>query len=306
MKRIVTLSGGGAMGIVELCVLRWQVIEQHKPIHEIYDLMIGTSTGAINAALLATGKVTPEELVTTYKSFANKIFTKRKLIEFPKVPLYKRDGFREVWNDCIGENFKMGDVKTQLMITTTNLVNDNIGCSQLKTFKSWKPDDADRKLRDVVEYSFAAPFYFGPIGNYTDLSVYGDGGLFYNLAIDVAKVEAEVRGWYKDDECLIDAIGALFYLDPNHESFKHMQTLNLLGQLEDFFADGGIGRSSGRSEQINKIGYICQTIKNLKFRYWDINVANKKEIGMDLLKNIDLYRLYGEQMAQRPLISFNC
>lgn len=53
--RILTLDGGGAKGFYTLGVLRELEALLGKPLYESFDLIFGTSTGAIIAALLALG-----------------------------------------------------------------------------------------------------------------------------------------------------------------------------------------------------------------------------------------------------------
>ncbi len=57
--RILSLDGGGAKGFYTLGVLR-QLEAMTGPLHESFDLIFGTSTGAIIAALLALGKPVDE------------------------------------------------------------------------------------------------------------------------------------------------------------------------------------------------------------------------------------------------------
>src|SRR5688500_9632456 len=52
--RILSLDGGGAKGFYTLGVLK-QLEAIAGPLHERFDLIFGTSTGAIIAALLALG-----------------------------------------------------------------------------------------------------------------------------------------------------------------------------------------------------------------------------------------------------------
>src|SRR5204863_3547020 len=53
--RILSLDGGGAKGFYTLGVLQ-ELEAITGPLHEHFDLIFGTSTGAIIAALLALGK----------------------------------------------------------------------------------------------------------------------------------------------------------------------------------------------------------------------------------------------------------
>ncbi|TQM92409.1 patatin-like phospholipase family protein [Roseinatronobacter monicus] len=63
--RILSLDGGGAKGFYTLGVLREVEGLVGKPLCEVFDLIFGTSTGSIIAALLAQGK-TVEEIHTLY------------------------------------------------------------------------------------------------------------------------------------------------------------------------------------------------------------------------------------------------
>jgi uncharacterized protein len=58
--RVLSLDGGGAKGFYTLGVLRELEGMIGSPLHEKFDLIFGTSTGAIIAALLASGKTVGE------------------------------------------------------------------------------------------------------------------------------------------------------------------------------------------------------------------------------------------------------
>ena len=58
--RVLSLDGGGAKGFYTLGVLREIEGMIKCPLHERFDLIFGTSTGAIIAALLALGKSVKE------------------------------------------------------------------------------------------------------------------------------------------------------------------------------------------------------------------------------------------------------
>jgi len=53
--KILSLDGGGAKGFYTLGVLDEIEKNMGKPIHKCFDLIFGTSTGAIIAAMLARG-----------------------------------------------------------------------------------------------------------------------------------------------------------------------------------------------------------------------------------------------------------
>src|SRR5205085_835872 len=63
--RVLSLDGGGAKGFYTLGILREMEAMIGCSIHEKFDLIFGTSTGAIIASMLALGK-TVEEVHETY------------------------------------------------------------------------------------------------------------------------------------------------------------------------------------------------------------------------------------------------
>lgn len=66
--RILSLDGGGAKGFYTLGVLKQlEATLGGKPLAEKFDIIFGTSTGAIIASLLALGK-TVDEIHTIYKT----------------------------------------------------------------------------------------------------------------------------------------------------------------------------------------------------------------------------------------------
>jgi patatin-like phospholipase/acyl hydrolase len=75
--RILSLDGGGAKGFYTLGVLREIEGLIKCPLHERFDLIFGTSTGAIIAALLALGR-SVEEIHQLYAQFVP-VIMRRKL-----------------------------------------------------------------------------------------------------------------------------------------------------------------------------------------------------------------------------------
>src|SRR5689334_17399667 len=65
--RILALDGGGAKGVYTLGVLAEVEALLKKPLCQHFDLIFGTSTGAIIAALLGKGK-SVEQIHTLYKT----------------------------------------------------------------------------------------------------------------------------------------------------------------------------------------------------------------------------------------------
>ncbi|MBH9578161.1 patatin-like phospholipase family protein [Inhella proteolytica] len=74
--RVLSLDGGGAKGFYTLGVLKEIEAMGGCPLHEKFDLIFGTSTGSIIAALIALGK-SVEEILALYREHVPKVMSNR-------------------------------------------------------------------------------------------------------------------------------------------------------------------------------------------------------------------------------------
>jgi len=177
-KKILTLDGGGIRGILTLGMLKKIesiLREKNKALvlGDYYDLISGTSTGAIIASGLAIGK-SVEEIIELYKSLGKEIFGKGR-----KHKLFKRDWttLRAVFN----ENYNSEKLEKYLRETFQEItIGDSeklkcglaINCKRADTYSLWTitnhPDgkyykaNSNLKLSELCRASGAAPYYFKP------------------------------------------------------------------------------------------------------------------------------------------------
>src|ERR1700719_2012009 len=78
--RLLTLDGGGAKGFYTLGVLKEIEALIGRPLYQRFDLVFGTSTGAIIAALVALGK-TVDEIHALYKEHVPSVMRPRTRAE---------------------------------------------------------------------------------------------------------------------------------------------------------------------------------------------------------------------------------
>jgi len=111
--RILSLDGGGAKGFYSLGVLREIEGMVKCPLHEKFDLIFGTSTGAIIAALLSLGK-SVKEIADLYESHVPTVMQKSSRGAKSKALAVLGD---EVFKDAM-----FTDMKTGVGIVTTRWV----------------------------------------------------------------------------------------------------------------------------------------------------------------------------------------
>ncbi len=122
--QILAIDGGGFRGIYAAHILHR--IEQEFSIswQEDFALIAGTSTGSIIAAGLACG-VSAAKTCELYKVHGRQIFKKRLLCRLGlSASRYKNTYLKGLLYEIFGDR-KLGDVKTPLLIPTTDIGN---GC----------------------------------------------------------------------------------------------------------------------------------------------------------------------------------
>jgi predicted acylesterase/phospholipase RssA len=113
--RILALDGGGAKGFYTLGVLKEIEAMLNCRLHERFDLIFGTSTGAIIASLLALG-YTVDEIHHLYKSHVPTVMKARKRNA-------KSQALTKLASQIFGDK-SFTDVKTGIGIVATRWVND--------------------------------------------------------------------------------------------------------------------------------------------------------------------------------------
>lgn len=190
-KRILSLDGGGIRGAVTLGYLQKLesiIQERHQDpemrLCDYFDLIGGTSTGAIIAACLAIGK-SASEVKELYLKLGGEIFGEKKFTLFGLAFRNKYDEtpLKNALEDMFGD-IRFGDegengLKTGLCIIA----------KRLDTFSTWPlVNHPENKyfnenrflLRNVVRASAAAPSFFKPekidLGHGSS-GIFVDGGL---------------------------------------------------------------------------------------------------------------------------------
>lgn len=154
--RVLSLDGGGAKGFYTLGILREIEALIGCHIHECFDLIFGTSTGAIITSMLALGK-SVNEIIALYQNHVPTVMKKTNADD--------RSGALAVLSKTIFADAKFDDVKTNVGIVATKWVLE-----QPMIFKGNIAQAHGRKasftpgfgvtIRDAVQASCSAYPYF--------------------------------------------------------------------------------------------------------------------------------------------------
>ncbi len=234
-KRILALDGGGVRGILSLGYLERmeELLRQRHGddpdfrLSHYFDLIAGTSTGAIIAACLAKG-MRVEEVRSLYERLAGSVF-KRSWRRWGFLrPRYSPRRLKELLTDVFEEN-RMGSLSLQtgLLVVAKRLDTGSVwpmANNPGNRYFTAGPGDKfisneDYLLRTVVRASTAAPYFFAPerikilprgkqpYGHFVDggVSLHNNPAL---AALQLVTVKGFGAGWQLDpDRLLLVSVG---------------------------------------------------------------------------------------------------
>ncbi len=186
---ILALDGGGARGIYPACVLANVERNLGKPIKDCFDLITGTSTGAIIAGAAAAG-VKMSAVVDLFDKEAVQVFRSRLSGWGLIRSKYTRARLEQLLKEYL-PNKPLGEISKPLLITSSSISTGGVHVFKSKYLDELGEQylrDGDVLLSDAVLASCAAPSYFDPVqvGDY----LLADGGLWANNPSILAVTEA--------------------------------------------------------------------------------------------------------------------
>ena len=187
---ILALDGGGVRGIYSAHILAKLEEATGRQVADCFDLIAGTSTGAIVAGAAAV-RIELKEVVELFETEATSIFRKEGLISLgfwkskystePLAGLVRR----------VAPTQRLGDIEAPLLVTSSDVSTGGVHVFKsgyLKELGEPYTRDGDVFLSDAVLASCAAPSYFDP--REVDSYRLADGGLWANNPSIIAMVEA--------------------------------------------------------------------------------------------------------------------
>ncbi len=190
--RILSIDGGGIKGVFPAAFLAELEKSLDAPIHSYFDLIAGTSTGAVIALGLGLG-LTAAEITHFYQQHGTKIFPARPLSAPRRLlgRLFSSKNSAEPLRAALYAVFKgsvLGDSKVRLLIPSFNANSGEIHIYKTRHHHRFLTDFRVPMV-DVALATTAAPTYF-PAHRGAGGAIYIDGGLWANNPVGNAVVEA--------------------------------------------------------------------------------------------------------------------
>jgi len=283
----IAIDGGGIRGVIVTKAL--SLLEEHlgKPVHEVFRLAAGTSTGAIISAGIGSG-LTAAQLHQLYVSLGEIIFKKSwrtffwplTRFRFPHEPLAK--ALRDHIGDKKMGDFWTADPPTDVVITTFDLL-----ANKTCFVKPWKREYKYWPVIRAVLASSSIPTYFPVVaGRYVD----GGVGSYANPCY-LAAYEAQFCLKWDPKETTLISLGT--GRDPKPvtpaQPRRYMAWEWLSPILDAFLTSAG-------DQQVHLVDTFFQ---DLDFRRFQVDL--KEALPLDDPRQIPKLVQYGEQMGKKIL-----
>ena len=215
MKRILSIDGGGVRGIIPAMLLAELETQSGKPVSELFDLVVGASTGGI----LALGLVAPhphdqtkprytaEQFLGFYKEESHEIFDKSLFFKITRgifTSRYQARALEKALKKYFGHTM-LSEAIVDIVVPSYELQGRFTAFFKSRDIHT-KKIERDVEMRDVARAASAAPTYFIPkkIKEYPGAN-FIDGGVFANNPAMCAYAEA--KDVFPGEELLIVSLG---------------------------------------------------------------------------------------------------
>lgn len=306
MKKVLSIDGGGIRGVIPALVLAEIEKNTGKRISELFDLIVGTSTGGILALALnvqdANGnpKYKAKDLTKIYLERGKDVFDKPLLRSIPIIgsivnligdEIYSHQGLEEVLMDYLSDN-RMSESIKNVMVTAYDMNNRTT-----IFMKSWKPKYKKLLMRNCARATSAAPSYFEPKqmeikdNQNEKMKTLIDGGVFINNPAMSAYVE--MRKKHETEDMLLVSLGTGELTRPyKYEDVKDWGQMNWLKPMMSCMFDGVTDATDYQLKQL---------LPNNYYRF-----QTKLDEGYDDLDNVSQTNLTAltkkaNEIIQKPL-----
>ena len=212
VRRVLSIDGGGIRGIIPALVLAHLERQTGQPASELFDLMVGTSTGGILAlALSLQGEegqplLGAKRMVALYERHGAEIFEQslwRKVRTVGGIfeEAYSHKALEAVLEYYFGDR-TLSECGVPAMVTSYDIQN-----RRTVFMKSWHPDHSALLCSEAARATSAAPTYFEPANlQWADEKrTLIDGGVYMNSP--AVSAYAEARKLFPDEPIAMLSLG---------------------------------------------------------------------------------------------------
>ena len=295
IRRVLSIDGGGIRGIIPAMVIAHLERKTGKPACELFDLIVGTSTGGILALGLALkdeqGRplLASKRMVALYERHGAEIFEQslwRKLRTVGGIfeEAYSHKALEAVLGHYFGER-TLSECGVPAMVTSYDIQN-----RRTVFLKSWHADHAALLCSDAARATSAAPTYFEPANlHWADESrTLIDGGVYMNSP--AVSAYAEARKLFPNEPIAMLSLGTgeLTRPIPYEEARTWGSALWVMSLLDCMF--DGVSKAADHQMRLFLGEHYLRLQTSLNYASDDMddasrgNIRNLKQTARELIK----------------------
>ncbi len=230
--RILSIDGGGMKGVFTAFAL-WKLEEEYDiKIKDHFDMIVGTSTGALIAAAILVGQ-SGKEIYDSYLDPENPIFKGKNSMKTRMsstfMPQYREEGIMKYLAEQVGdrtmETLYKESGRKDFAFFATNFTKGKpviYGSPSLKHSTLTKDDVS---AIEVLRTTTSAPFFFEPVKEEGTGDLILDGGLWANnpslAGMNLAKADLGI----KEENIEILSFGQTYTDDLNFKTYSKTEVL---------------------------------------------------------------------------------
>ncbi len=297
-RMILSIDGGGIRGIIPACALVRLEKVTGKLTRETFDLVAGTSTGAIIAAAVAAG-IPATEIRDLYLRRAKEVFPSRPFSFIRRVitgSMYSTKNLHRVIADSLGtaSRWSLNEAPIDLLLTAKRIPDGRPWYFVKDTPKNARCTGR-LNLADCATASAAAPTFFAPfpmpepggppsgcepVGTLVDGGVGIAGNPVYEACIEAFDYSVG----YTPADTIVVSLGTGRYVQLKKPTWIYPWLNWVLGQLLE----------SPEEQQTEIVWRLYR-----ETALYRIDIALNEDIGLDATKSIPELQRYGRELADR-------
>ena len=295
VRRVLSIDGGGIRGIIPALVLAHLERQTGQPASELFDLMVGTSTGGILAlALSLQGEegqplLGAKRMVALYERHGAEIFEQslwRKVRTVGGIfeEAYSHKALEAVLEYYLGDR-TLSECGVPAMVTSYDIQN-----RRTVFMKSWHPDHSALLCSEAARATSAAPTYFEPANlQWADEKrTLIDGGVYMNSP--AVSAYAEARKLFPDEPIAMLSLGTgeLTRPIPYEEARTWGSALWVMSLLDCMF--DGVSKAADHQMRLFLGEHYLRLQTPLNYASDDMddasrgNIRNLKQTARELIK----------------------
>lgn len=300
--RILSLSGGGIRGLVTLEVLKYLEEKTGKPISQLFDLVVGSSTGSLISSLLlypdenGQPKYTASQVSDLYAQHSHMIIDQPWWYKWLTLngllgPQYMNAGKKKLLSS------KFDGLTLNQLLLPTIIPAYSVKSQLPRRFYSWRQPDGNYQLWPLILAATSPPGYFPHVilvsPNNKGFDVLVDSGIY---ADDPSLVGLSAAvDLVPEEQFLIISIGTGVYVPAiNEVEASHWGKLRWAQDLVDVIMNA---QNLNYVETLNIFSEKLIT-PNVEYHHFDIELPSEAANFIDMSpKNIQALKQAGQQLV---------